>query len=129
MLKEKEALGDYLYGTTFYTMGASEKIMGSGKWRTECAYNPCAGGLSHNFMVGLLFSGSNIKRVRAIGRVFNYHDNLDKYGGYDFMEGTLEFDNGAILNWIVDLSTNDNNSLFGHRTVSHFFQFKNGSLT
>lgn len=128
LLKEKKVLGDYLYGSTFYTMGTSEYIMGSGRWRTECAYNPCAGGLSHNFMVALLFSRSAIKRVRAIGRVLNYHNNLDKYGGFDFMEGTLEFESGSILNWIVDLSTVGNNSLFGHRTVSHFFQFKNASL-
>lgn len=128
LLKEKKALGDYLYGNTFYTMGTSENIMGGGKWRTECKYNPCAGGLSHNFMVALLFSESIIKRVRAMGRILNYHDNLDKYGGYDFMEGTLEFESGATLNWVVDLSATKNNSLFGHRTVSHFFQFKNASL-
>jgi predicted dehydrogenase len=126
LLENRELLGDYLYGTTFYMMGSSGKIMGKGKWRTECAYNPCAGGLSHNFMVWLLFLRSNIKRVKAIGRVLTYYNNLDKYGGYDFMEGSLEFDNGNILNWIVDLS--DSNSWFGHRTVSHFIQFKNGSL-
>ncbi|PJA88548.1 MAG: hypothetical protein CO139_02460 [Candidatus Moranbacteria bacterium CG_4_9_14_3_um_filter_36_9] len=129
LLLNKEALGEYLYGATFYTNGISNKIMGNGKWRTECAYNPCAGGLSHNFMVALLFTGSNIKKVRASGRVLTHHDNLDAYGGYDFMEGSLEFDNGSILNWIVDLSTNNNNSWFGRRTVSYFFQFKNGSLT
>jgi predicted dehydrogenase len=127
-LNKRVDLGDYLYGTTFYTMGFSKKMMGGGKWRTECNYNPCAGGLSHNFMVSLLFSGAKIKKVRALGRVLTYRKNLNKYRGFDFMEGTLEFDNGSVLNWIVDLSTNNNNSLFGHRTVSHFFQFKNGSL-
>lgn len=128
LLLNKESLGEYLYGATFYTNGVSNKIMGDGKWRTECAYNPCAGGLSHNFMVALLFTGSNIRRVRASGRVMTYHEHLDKYGGYDFMEGSLEFDNGSTLNWIVDLSTNNNNSWFERKTVSYFFQFKNGSL-
>lgn len=128
LLKNRDFLGDYLYGTTFYTMGMSEKIMGKGKWRTECSYNPCAGGLSHNFMMSLLFSKSNIKRIRAAGRILTYQNNLGKHKGYDFMEGTLEFNNGSTLNWVVDLSTTHNNSLFGHRTVSQFLQFKNGSL-
>ena len=43
-------LGTFLCGTTLYTMWKCDRIMGDGKWRTECAYNPCAGGLSHNFM-------------------------------------------------------------------------------
>lgn len=128
LLNNKEALGDYLYGTTFYTHGFSNKIMGGGKWRTECAYNPCAGGLSHNFMVALLLVKSDIKRVRAIGKILTYHNNLNDYGGYDFMEGALEFHNGTTLNWIVDLSTTNNNCWFERRTTSYFLQFKNGSL-
>jgi predicted dehydrogenase len=102
--------------------------MGGGKWRTERAYNPCAGGLSHNFMTALSFVGSPIVRVRATGQVFTYHENLDKLGGYDTMEGTIEFANGRRINWTVCLAMQGPDTPFGHRTVAHTFQFARGSL-
>lgn len=127
-LKHREALGEFLWGNTLYTMWDCGRIMGGGKWRTECAYNPCAGGLSHNFMTALLFSGAPIVRVRATGQVITYHENLDRYGGYDFMEGALAFINGRCLSWTVCLAIEGPDSPFGHRTVSHTFQFKHGAL-
>jgi predicted dehydrogenase len=109
-------------------MSSCDRIMGGGKWRTEQAYNPCAGGLSHNFMTALLFSGSPIARVRATGRVLAYKE-LEAHGGYDTMEGTLEFANGRQLSWNVCLATTKEVSPFRHRTVSHTLQFEHGSLT
>lgn len=127
-LARRAELGKFLCGTTLYTMWKCDRIMGGGKWRTECAYNPCAGGLSHNFMTSLLFVGSPITRVRATGQVLTYHDNLDRFGGYDTMEGTLELSGGQRLNWLVCLAVKGQDSPFGHRTVTHTFQFEHGSL-
>ena len=127
-LKYRAELGEFLCGTTLYTMWKCDRIMGNGRWRTECAYNPCAGGLSHNFMTSLLFVGSPIIRVRATGQVLTYHENLDRFGGYDTMEGTLEFSGGQRLNWLVCLAVKGTDSPFGHRTVAHIFQFEKGSL-
>ena len=124
----RAGLGKFLCGTTLYTMWKCDRIMGDGKWRTECAYNPCAGGLSHNFMTSLLFTGSPISRVRATGQVLTYHENLDRFGGYDTMEGTLEFSGGQRLSWFVCLAVRGDNSPFGHRTIAHVFQFEHGSL-
>lgn len=127
-LAHQAELGEFLCGTTLYTMWKCDRIMGGGKWRTECAYNPCAGGLSHNFMTSLLFVRSPIVRVRATGQVLTYHENLDRFGGYDTMEGTLEFSGGQRLNWLVCLAVKGVDSPFGHRTVAHILQFERGSL-
>lgn len=127
-LEHTKELGDYICGSTFYVMGNCNRIMGGGKWRTESAYNPCAGGLSHNFMTALLFSNSPIKRIQAVGQVLNYHNNLDKFGGYDYMSGLLQFECGKYLNWTVNLANENNNGWSDHRTVSHYIQFKDGSL-
>lgn len=127
-LTHRRELGEFLCGTTLYTMWKCDRIMGGGKWRTECAYNPCAGGLSHNFMTALLFVCSPIVRVRATGKVLTYHENLDLFGGFDIMEGTLEFAGGQQLNWLVCLAVKGADSLFGHRTVAHMLQFEKGSL-
>lgn len=127
LLEHSKHLGAFMWGSTSYTMSNCNRIMGGGKWRTEHAYNPCSGGLSHNFMTTLLFSGSPIVRVRATGRVLTYTD-LNAYGGYDTMEGTLEFANGRRLSWNVCLAATKDVSPFGHRTVTHTLQFENGSL-
>lgn len=121
-------IGNYTCGSTFYVMSYCDRIMGEGKWRTESAYNPCAGGLSHNFMTALLFSKSPIKRIQSIGQILNYHKNLDKYGGYDYMSGLLQYENGTYLSWMVNLSNKNNSGWNGHRTISHYLQFSNGSL-
>ncbi|MCC7542756.1 MAG: Gfo/Idh/MocA family oxidoreductase [Deltaproteobacteria bacterium] len=122
-------LGDFMTGVTTYTMWQTDRIMGGGKWRTETAYNPCAGGLSHNFMTALLFSRSPITHVRATGGILTYHDGLDRHGGFDTMEGTLRFASGRTLSWLVCLAVTGRNSTHGHRTVSHVFQFRRGALT
>lgn len=127
-LGQREALGEFLWGSTFYAMRDCDRIMGRGKWRTETRYNPCAGGLSHNFMTALLLVVSRIKRIRATGRVLAYRE-LERHGGYDTMEGTIEFENGRLLNWVVCLAVTGGDSPFGHRTVAHTFQFEHGSLT
>ncbi|MDP2676982.1 MAG: Gfo/Idh/MocA family oxidoreductase [bacterium] len=121
-------MGNFMVGSTLYTMWKCDRIMGGGKWRTEHAYNPCAGGLSHNFMTALLFAKSPIVRVRATGQVLTYHENLDTHEGFDTMEGTLEFKNGRRLQWTVCLAVKGEDSPFAHRTVTHTFQFENGSL-
>lgn len=127
-LWRREQLGEFLWGSTLYTMWRCGRIMGGGKWRTESRYNPCAGGLSHNFMTALLFARSPIAAVRASGQVFTYHENLDRHGGFDTMEGTLHFTSGAHLNWVVCLAVDGAGSSFGHRTVAHTFQFRHGAL-
>lgn len=124
----QDELGEFMTGSTTYTMWNCDRIMGGGRWRTEHAYNPCAGGLSHNFMTALLFAKSPIVRVRATGQVLTYHENLDKYGGFDAMEGTLEFKNGKRMQWIVCLAVQGVSSPFAHRTVTHMMQFRRGSL-
>ena len=44
------------------------------------------------------------------------------------MEGTLEFDNGKTLNWVVSLAIKEANNPLGHRSIAHTFQFEHGSL-
>ena len=127
-LELRETLGRFFGGSTSYTMFNCDRIMGGGKWRTEIPYNPCAGGLSHNFMTALLFTQAPIVRITAVGQVNTYHENLDREGGYDTMHGVLEFKSGQILSWQVCLSVKGPNSPFGHRTVTHTFQFEHGSL-
>lgn len=127
-LAHREMLGDFLTGSTLYAMWNCDRIMGGGKWRTETKYNPCAGGLSHNFMTALLFSRSPIVRVRATGHVLTYHNNLDRTGGYDTMEGTIQFGSGRCLNWVVCLAIPGADSPYGHRPITHYFQFRNGVL-
>lgn len=127
-LSYRDALGDFLTGSTLYAMWNCDRIMGGGKWRTETEYNPCAGGLSHNFMIARLFSGAPIARVRATGHVLTYHESLDRTGGYDTMEGVIEFANGRCLNWSVCLAIAGANSPYGHRPITHYFQFRNGVL-
>lgn len=129
MLKHKKELGSFMLGTTFYVLGGCDRIMGGGKWRTEHAYNPAAGGLSHNFMVALLLADAPIVRVRATGSVLTYHENLDHYEGYDSMEGTLEFATGRRLNWHVCIALRSHDTLFGQRDIAHLFQFEQGALT
>ena len=126
-LHHRPNLGEFLCGSTLYTMWKCDRIMGGGKWRTESAYNPCAGGLSHNFMTALLFSGAPIVRVRAMGQVLTYHE-LVEHGGYDTMEGTIEFANGRVMSWMVCLAVKGEDSPYGHRTIAHTWQFENGSL-
>lgn len=123
-----EALGDFLTGSTLYTMWRTRRIMGDGKWRTEQAYNPCAGGLSHNFMTALLFGDGIIARVMARGSVRTYQQNLDRYGGFDTMEGVLEFYSGSRMTWSVCLAVEGDDTPYQHRTITHYFQFRNGSL-
>lgn len=127
-LQQRENLGEFLWGNTLYTMWRCDRIMGGGKWRTESKYNPCAGGLSHNFMTALLFSKSPIVSVSATGQVQTYHENLDSHGGFDFMTGMLRFESGRVLNWTVCLAVRGDGSPFAHRTVTHTLQFENGSL-
>ena len=127
-LVHREALGPFMWGSTLYSMWRCDRIMGGGKWRTESAYNPCAGGLSHNFMSALLFVDSPIRRIRATGRVLTYHRNLDDHGGYDTMEGTLEFFDGGLLSWVICLAVQGDDSPLAHRTISHTFQFERGAL-
>ncbi len=126
--EQRGRLGKLVTGSTWYTMWRCDRIMGGGKWRTEHAYNPCAGGLSHNFMTLLLFNDSPITRVRAAGQVLTYHENLDNYGGYDTMEGGLEFADGTYVQWHICLAVQNDVSPFQHRTVSQSLQFKNGAL-
>ncbi len=128
-LRHRRELGAFMFGSTFYVMTGCDRIMGGGKWRTEHAYNPCAGGLSHNFMVALLFAESPIARVRATGSVLTYHENLDQYGGYDTMEGALEFASGRRLNWHVCIALREQDALFGERNMAHFFQCEHGVLS
>lgn len=111
---------------TSYTMSNCDRIMGDGKWRTESPCNPCSGGLSHNFMVARLFANSPISRIFATGEVATYRE-LDNRG-YDTMQGLLEFSSGASLLWRVCLAVQGAVSPFAHRTVSHCFQFRSGSL-
>lgn len=127
-LAHRPTLGDFLTGSTLYTMWRTRRIMGDGKWRTEQAYNPCAGGLSHNFMTAQLMTGSPVVRVMAKGSVRTYHENLDTHGGFDTMEGVLEFANGTRMTWLVCLAVEGDDSPFGHRTIAHTFQFQRGSL-
>ncbi len=124
----RDALGPFMWGSTLYAMWRCGRIMGDGKWRTETAYNPCAGGLSHNFMTALLFTGAPIRSIRATGQVLTYHKYLDYYEGYDTMEGTLEFENGRRLSWVICLSVQGDGSPLAHRTISHTFQFEHGAL-
>lgn len=124
----REALGPFMWGSTLYSMWRCDRIMGGGKWRTEMAYNPCAGGLSHNFMTALLFADSPIRRIRATGQVLTYHENLDRHGGFDTMEGTLEFANGRRLSWVICLAVQGDGSPLAHRTIAHTFQFERGVL-
>jgi predicted dehydrogenase len=126
-LRNRKELGPLLCGNTSYLMWNCDRIMGGGKWRTEGPYNPCAGGLSHNFMTALLFAGSPISRVRSNGKVLAYSE-LNRYGGYDTMEGTLEFADGQQLGWLVCLGIRGLSSPYKHRTVIHTFQFKDGAL-
>lgn len=127
-LAMRDELGEFMAGSTLYTMWKCDRIMGNGQWRTEHAYNPCAGGLSHNFMTAILFTDSPIARVRATGQILTYHENLDTHGGFDTMEGTLEFKNGKRLQWLVCLAIQGEDSPFAHRTVTHTLQFEHGSL-
>lgn len=127
-LARREALGPFLWGSTLYSMWRCGRIMGGGKWRTESAYNPCAGGLSHNFMTALLFADAPIHRIQATGQVLTYHENLDRHGGFDTMDGTLEFSSGRRLSWVVCLAVQGDGSPLAHRTISHTFQFKRGVL-
>jgi len=104
-----------------------DRIMGGGKWRTEHAYNPCSGGLSHNFMTLLLFVGAPIVEVCAAGQVLTYNE-LKQHGGFDTMKGILRFANDAMVNWDVCLAVQGPLSSYAHRTVTHVLQFQNGSL-
>ncbi len=124
----RDALGPFMFGCTLYSMWRCDRIMGGGKWRTESRYNPCAGGLSHNFMTALLFAGATIRRIRATGQVLTYHENLDNHGGYDTMEGALEFANGRRLSWLICLAVRGDGSPLAHRTIAHTFQFECGTL-
>lgn len=119
-------LGEYMTGETLYTMWNCGRIMGGGKWRTESAYNPAAGGLSHNFMIACLFGG-RITRISAWGDVLTYRE-LEKYGGFDTMGGCLELHTGRRLNWLVCLAIEGPSSPFAYRTVTHTFQFRKGAL-
>jgi len=121
-------LGEFLTGATFYNMWKCDRIMGGGKWRTQTRYNPCAGGLSHNFMTTRLFAKTSIVRVSARGQVLTYHENLDETGGFDTMQGLLEFADGRVLTWKVCLAIENEGSLYAHRTIAHHFQFRNGAL-
>lgn len=124
----RSEIGSFMTGHSSYTMWNCNRIMGDGKWRTEHAYNPCAGGLSHNFMTALLFSTSPIVRISATGQVLTYHQNLDLHDGYDTMHGVLEFNSGHRLTWSICLAVHGPNSPYGHRTVTHTIQFSNGCL-
>ncbi len=125
-LAHKKELGDFMCGTTLYMMGDCDRILGTGSWRASTAYNPAAGGLSHNFMTALLFLDSPITGVRATGSVLSYKDLKGR--GYDTMEGTLKFANGKFLTWLVSLANRGLTTPFGVRTVVHTLQFENGSL-
>lgn len=126
-LARREQLGRLRWGSTLYTMWKCDRIMGQDGWRVHTRYNPCAGGLSHNFMTALLFEDTRISRVRATGRVATYRE-LRQHGGFDTMEGTLQFASGVYLNWTVCLAEQGANSPFRHRTVTHTFHFENGAL-
>jgi len=123
----RDRLGRFCWGTTLYTMWQCDRIMGQGGWRVHTRYNPVAGGLSHNFMTALLFDETRISRVRASGRVLTYRE-LEEHGGFDTMEGTLQFASGAYLNWVVCLAVRGSSSPFGYRTIAHTFQFEGGAL-
>ncbi len=126
VLSQRNALGSFVSGTTRYVMSNCDRIMGDGKWRTQCAYNPCSGGLSHNFMTAVLLANSEIARIKASGQVKTYHE-LSEFGGYDMMDGVIEFRSGQMLGWEVDLSSKGLTA-YGHRTVIHEFEFEHGSL-
>lgn len=127
-LRRRMELGEFMWGDTLYTMWKCDRIMGGGKWRTESQYNPVAGGLSHNFMAVSLLANSPIAEIQARGGVLTYKE-LERYGGFDTMIGTLRFANGRYLNWAICLAVSSANSPFAHRTVTHTLQFKNGMLT
>ena len=112
-LRERHRMGSFMVGNTWYVEGECDRLMGGGKWRTEHAYNPCAGGLSHHFMVMRLFTDSPICRVRSDGEVITYKE-LEKHGGFDTMRGTLEFESGRRLDWMICLAIRNKASLFGH---------------
>ena len=127
-LQHRKELGEFMTGSTSYTMRKCDRIMGDGKWRTESAYNPVAGGLSHNFMTLLLFIGAPITEVCAIGQVLTYHENLARHGGFDTVRGMLRFANKAIVSFDINLAIQNMTSPYAHRTVTHNLQFRNGSL-
>ena len=126
-LARREELGAFMTGHTSYRMWDCDRIMGAGKWRTEHAYNPAAGGLSHNFMTLLLFTGGRIAEVWASGQVLTYHE-LKRHGGFDAMRGVLRLDTGAEVSFDICLALQGRASTYGHRTVLHDLQFRNGAL-
>ena len=127
-IQHRKALGEFKGRSTHYIMWNCDRIMGNGKWRTTTPfYNPVAGGLSHNFMTAVLLAGEPITHIRARGDVKTYKE-LEETRGYDYMSGTLLFDSGKSLEFIVDLSVKDKNCAYGHRTIRHDFQFTNGNL-
>lgn len=126
-LARRADLGAFMGGATSYTMSTCGRIMGGGKWRTESAYNPCAGGLSHNFMTAVLLAGSPIAEVSAVGHVLTYRE-LKVRDGFDTMRGMIRFASGQTLGWSVCLAVQGADSPFGHRTVTHTLQFEHGSL-
>ena len=126
-LAKADKLGNLVCGETTYTMSNCDRIMVPDSWRLSSAYNPCAGGLSHNFMTLRLFAKSPINKVWAIGQVLTY-DNLRRIGGYDTMMGVIEFLNGICLQWQVCLGIKGDNSPYGHRTVAHNLQFERGTF-
>ncbi|MDP3735161.1 MAG: Gfo/Idh/MocA family oxidoreductase [bacterium] len=120
-------LGGLQGGQTSYTMWNCDRIMGGGKWRTETRYNPCAGGLSHNFMVLRLLAASPFVRVCSRGQVLTYHE-LGKHGGFDTMHGLLETAAGQLFSWYICLATKGPNSPMAHRTAHFMLQFECGAL-
>ncbi len=126
-LARRERQGRVRWGTKLYTMWRCGLIMGPEGWRVHSVYNPAAGGLAHNFMTARLFADGRIVRVRATGRVLTYRE-LKRHGGFDTMEGALEFADGTTLNWVVCLAVEGVASPFRHRTIAHTFQFDNGAL-
>jgi len=128
VLRQRQHLGCFLGGHTVYSLGNCDRIMGEGKWRTKQAYNPCAGGLSHNFMTTLLFAGAGVRRVFATGRVNTYRE-LNRFGGYDTMSGVLEFTTGTTMTWNVSLAQRGNDNPLGNQqSIAHTFWFENGSV-
>jgi predicted dehydrogenase len=128
VLRYRQELGEFMTGSTSYVMWNCDRIMGGGKWRTEHEYNPAAGGLSHNFMTLLLFTGRRITEVCAVGQVLTYHENLDRYHGFDTMRGLLRFEGGTVISFDICLAIQGRKSPYAHRTVLHNLQFRNGGL-
>jgi len=121
----RQRLGDFVGGQTCFLTNEAQgqqDFLGRDTWRGKLAYNPVAGGLSHNFQMLYEFTGPAVS-VTARGKVVS-HTHLEERKGYDFMEGCVDFKNNASLQFEVNMSYTGVPPYL-HRRVVHpklFFQ-------